>query len=61
MTMTLFDTMTDFWLYWLGPSLADTETLNLLALASTIGFVWLLIVKPVCWCFGIGRRRKNEK
>ena len=60
METTLANTLEHFWLYWLGNSYADTETLKLLVLASTIGFVWALIVKPVCWCFGIGRKKKND-
>ena len=47
MNQPLFDTFLDFWKYWLGSSLEGSETLNLLALASTIFFVYLVIVYPL--------------
>lgn len=47
MTTTLFTTFQDFWLFWLGDSLAGTETLNLCALASSIFFVYFVIIYPL--------------
>ena len=41
--------MKDFWLFWLGDGLAGTETLNLVAFASTVFFVYLVIIYPLVW------------
>lgn len=58
MNTTLFETMKDFWLFWLGESLAGTETLNLCALASTIFFVYFVIIYPLVRLVR-GRKRGN--
>ena len=47
MNQPLFDTFVDFWQYWLGTSLEGTETLNLLALSSTIFFIYFVIIYPL--------------
>ena len=47
MNQPLFDTFLDFWRYWLGTSLDGSETLNLLALASTILFIYIVIIYPI--------------
>ena len=58
MSANLFETMQNFWTYWLGDSLAGTETLNLVAFASTIFFVYFVIFYPLV---RLVRGRKKDK
>ena len=47
MNQPLFDTFVDFWQYWLGMSFAGSEVEKLLALSSTILFIYMVIVYPL--------------